>query len=75
MRRAAAALAGSPGDFPPIQDATRYFDVHHTADDTFDKIDREELNTGVATVAAVLYALTEGEAVPKRIPEVERLRR
>ncbi len=30
--------------FSPIQDSSRYFDVHHSADDTFDKIDREELN-------------------------------
>ena len=60
--------------FSPIQDVSRYFDVHHSADDTFDKIDREELNTGVATIAALAYALAESEAPLERIPEAERAR-
>jgi len=58
--------------FSPIQDTARYFDVHHSADDTFDKIDREELNTGVATIAALAYALAESETPLERIPEAER---
>jgi carboxypeptidase Q len=58
--------------FSPIQDVSRYFDLHHSADDTFDKIDREELNTGVAEVAALAYALAESEAPLERIPEAER---
>ncbi len=37
------------------QDASRYFDWHHSADDTLDKIDREQLNQAVATWAAFLY--------------------
>ncbi len=61
--------------FSPSQDVARYFDIHHTADDTFDKIDREELNTNVATVAALLYTLAEAESAPERIPEEERERR
>ncbi len=58
--------------FSPIQDSSRYFDVHHSADDTFDKIDREELNTGVAAIAALAYALAESEEPLERIPEAER---
>jgi hypothetical protein len=61
--------------FSPSQDVARYFDLHHTADDTFDKIDREELNTNVAAVAALLYTLAESEAPVERIPEAERGRR
>jgi carboxypeptidase Q len=61
--------------FSPIQDSSRYFDLHHSADDTFDKIDREELNTGVAAVAALAYALAEAEAPLERIPEAERASR
>jgi carboxypeptidase Q len=61
--------------FSPSQDFARYFDVHHTADDTLDKIDRGELATNVATVAALLYTLAEAEAPPERIPEAERERR
>jgi carboxypeptidase Q len=61
--------------FSPIQDSSRYFDLHHSADDTFDKIDREELNTGVAAVAALAYFLAESEAPLERIPEAERASR
>ena len=59
--------------FSPIQDTSRYFDIHHSADDTFDKIDREELNTGVEAMAALAYALAESEAPLERIPEAERV--
>lgn len=37
------------------QDATRYFDWHHTANDTFDKIDPEQLRQNVAAYAAAAY--------------------
>jgi carboxypeptidase Q len=60
--------------FSATQDSARYFDVHHTADDTLDKIDREEMNSAVATVAALLYTLAEVEGAPERIPEGERER-
>lgn len=36
------------------QDGTRYFDLHHTPDDTLDKIDPEQLEQNVAAWAAVL---------------------
>jgi Zn-dependent M28 family amino/carboxypeptidase len=36
------------------QDGTRYFDIHHTADDTLDKIDRAQLRQAVAAWAVVL---------------------
>jgi hypothetical protein len=61
--------------FSPSQDMARYFDVHHTADDTFDKIDREELRSVVATVSALLYTLAQVETPPERIPAAERERR
>jgi carboxypeptidase Q len=59
--------------FSPIQDSARYFDIHHSADDTFDKIDREELNTGVEAMAALAWALADSEAPLERIPEAERV--
>jgi len=37
------------------QDGTRYFDLHHTADDTLDKIDREQLRQNVAAWATTLW--------------------
>lgn len=45
------------------QDATRYFDWHHTANDTLDKIDPEQLRQNVAAyvVAAYLAAQAQGD--------------
>jgi hypothetical protein len=40
-------------------DATSYFDIHHSADDTFDKVDPVTLNQCVAGWAVVLYYLAE----------------
>ena len=70
-----ALLASGVPLFSPIQDSSRYFDLHHSADDTFDKIDREELNTGVAAMAALAYALADAEVPLERIPEAERVSR
>jgi carboxypeptidase Q len=67
-------LAGVPL-FSALQDSSRYFDVHHSADDTLDKVDRDGLRTNVATVAALLYTLAESETPVERIPEGERERR
>ncbi len=39
------------------QDGTRYFDLHHTADDTFDKIDPVELAQNVAAWTVTLRLL------------------
>ena len=36
------------------QDGTRYFDLHHTPDDTLDKVDREQLRQNVAAWTAML---------------------
>lgn len=45
------------------QDGTRYFDLHHTPDDTLDKVDKEQLRQNVAAWTAVLSELAnyEGE--------------
>jgi len=37
------------------QDGTKYFDVHHTANDTLDKIDRAALSQNVAAWAALAW--------------------
>ena len=44
------------------QDAAKYFDVHHTADDTLDEIDPAELRQVVAAWAATLWLLSESGA-------------
>jgi Zn-dependent M28 family amino/carboxypeptidase len=52
----------SPARVPVIslaQDASEYFDDHHTANDTLDKIDPKDLDQNVAAWAAVAYAVAE----------------
>ncbi|HSU84436.1 MAG TPA: M20/M25/M40 family metallo-hydrolase, partial [Thermoanaerobaculia bacterium] len=52
----------SPARVPVIslaQDASEYFDDHHTANDTLDKIDPKDLDQNVASWAAVAYAIAE----------------
>ena len=41
------------------QDGTRYFDLHHTPDDTLDKIDPVQLQQNVDAWAAVLQVVGE----------------
>ncbi|MCC6370472.1 MAG: M20/M25/M40 family metallo-hydrolase [Bacteroidia bacterium] len=38
-------------------DVQRYFDIHHTAADTFDKINKRELELGAAAIGALLYLI------------------
>lgn len=42
-----------------IQDGTFYFDYHHTADDTLDKVDPEALAQNVAAYVTVAYLAAE----------------
>ena len=39
------------------QDGTRYFDYHHTPDDTLDKVDPVQLRQNVAAWTAMLAVL------------------
>lgn len=38
-------------------DSQRYFNYHHTAEDTFDKVNRRELELGAAAMTALLYLI------------------
>ena len=69
IEKGEAASSGGP-DIGPLQDkgvrvfrlrqdGTDYFDYHHTADDTLDKIDPEQLRQNVAAWAAVSYLAAE----------------
>lgn len=44
------------------QDGTRYFDLHHTPDDTLDKIDPEQLRQNVAAWTTVLSIVGNSDA-------------
>ncbi|MEO0614887.1 MAG: M28 family peptidase [Pseudomonadota bacterium] len=43
----------------PRQNGWDYFDLHHTPDDTFDKIDHDDFNQNVAAYAAFTYLAAE----------------
>ena len=47
------------------QDGTHYFDLHHTPDDTLDKIDPAQLRQNVAAWTTVLAILSGGIEEPK----------
>lgn len=38
-------------------DTQRYFDIHHTAADTFDKINKRELELGAGAIGALIYLI------------------
>jgi len=42
-------------------DMTKYFEVHHKASDTFDKVDPLDLKAGAAILAATAWALAESD--------------
>lgn len=44
-----------------VPDSQRYFDIHHTAEDSLDKVNKRELELGAASLAALIYLVdTEG---------------
>ncbi|HRW62593.1 MAG TPA: M28 family peptidase, partial [Bacteroidales bacterium] len=51
LKNQGTALAGL------LTDPTHYFDWHHCANDTFDKINRSEMQKGAATMAALIYLI------------------
>lgn len=40
-----------------LPDSQRYFDYHHTREDTFDKVSKRELELGSASMAALVYLI------------------
>jgi hypothetical protein len=52
--------AGVPG-FALSQDGTTYFDIHHTPDDTLDKVDRAQLDQNVAAWAALAWLVADSD--------------
>ena len=56
---------GVPG-ITLYQDGTYYFDLHHTPDDTLDKVDRGDLRQNVAAWTTMLAVMSGGIEEPKR---------
>jgi hypothetical protein len=44
-------------------DSQRYFDYHHAANDTFDAINKRELELGAATMATLMYLMDQNGIV------------
>jgi carboxypeptidase Q len=51
------------------QDGTKYFDLHHTPDDTLDKVDKTELRQNVAAWAATLALVADYDGELKLEPK------
>ncbi len=56
------------------QDATRYFDFHHTANDTFERIHKADLDQAAAAFAAAAYAAADAPGDFGRVPADKRNR-
>jgi hypothetical protein len=54
-----------------LQDSTRYFDVHHTADDTCDKIEPDALAQLTSAAAIVTFMLAETPELLERAPRAK----
>jgi Zn-dependent M28 family amino/carboxypeptidase len=50
-----------------VVEPDRYFDYHHTAADTLDKVDRRELDRNVAAMAWMTWSLAEHEDTLPRL--------
>ena len=61
---------GSGADVSPLKndtnvmselstDSQRYFDYHHSENDTFDKVNKRELELGAATMASLIYLIDQ----------------
>lgn len=61
-------VGGGGADISPLEkfnvpcigyepDSQRYFDIHHTADDTFDKVNKRELELGGAAIGSLIYLI------------------
>lgn len=42
-----------------MTDSQRYFDIHHSAEDTFDKVNRRELLLGAAVMGQLIYMIDQ----------------
>jgi Zn-dependent M28 family amino/carboxypeptidase len=59
---------GGVPSLAPIVDTRHYFDYHHTAADTLDKIDPENIRRQVAVLAMMAYFIAE---TPEPLPRLE----
>lgn len=66
---ASVVAHGVPG-FTPTQDGRFYFNYHHTAADTFDKVDPRHLAENAAVMSVLAYALADSASPAPRSASV-----
>jgi len=49
-----------------MPDSQRYFDLHHSANDVFENVNKRELHLGAATMASLIYLIDE-HGLPEKI--------
>ena len=54
------------------QDATTYFDFHHMANDTLERIRKDEIDQAAAAFAAAAFAAADAPGDFGRMPEEKR---
>jgi hypothetical protein len=42
-----------------LPDSQRYFDVHHSANDVFENVNKRELELGAASITALIYLIDQ----------------
>jgi Zn-dependent M28 family amino/carboxypeptidase len=52
----------------PEQDGSDYFNLHHTPDDTLDKIDPKKLDQNVAVYAAMTWLVADSDVALGPVP-------
>jgi carboxypeptidase Q len=62
----APMIANGVPSLAPAQDSRFYFNYHHTAADTLDKIDRHQLAENAAVIAVTAYALADASVPAPR---------
>jgi len=53
------------------QDGTDYFDLHHTGDDTFDKVDPESLAQNTAAYVVFAYLVANSDTTIRRAETID----
>lgn len=66
-----ALAAGGVPVLELAQDVSRYFELHHSADDTFDKIDPRQLAQNVAVLAAFLHVVAYSDVSFRAAPAAQ----
>jgi hypothetical protein len=66
LNDAGPMIAGGVPSLAPAQDTRFYFNYHHTAADTLDKVDKQHLAENAAVIVVTAYALADASTPAPR---------